>query len=71
MWITIQVEYEPVDPLANKQLLEQYLSAAQHRNFRRDETISEFKNPYIESLRILTDRIKEFNAKFIGDKFGL
>ena len=39
--------------------------------FRRDETISAFGNPYTDSLQILTDRIREFNAKFIRDKSGL
>ena len=37
----------------------------------RDETISSFENPYIDCLQILTDRIREFNAKFIRDKSGL
>ena len=63
MWMTVQVEYKPVNPLANKQPFEQYLSAAPTRMFRRDETTSAFGNPYIDSLRILTDRIREFNAK--------
>ena len=39
--------------------------------FRRDGTITAFENPYIDFLRILTDRIREFNAKFIRDKSGL
>ena len=68
VWMTVQVEYEPVNPLANKQTFEQYLSDAPTRMFRRDETISAFENPYIDSHQILTDRIKEFNAKFIRDK---
>ena len=70
VWMTIQVEYEPVNPFANKQPFKQYLSAAPTRMFRRDEAISAFKNPYNDSLQILTDRIKEFNAKFIRDKSG-
>ena len=69
--MTVLVKYEPVNPLANKQPFEQYLSAAPTRMFRRDETVSAFANPYIESLQILTDRIREFNAKFIRDKSGL
>ena len=69
--MTVQVEYEPVNPLAKNQPFEQYLSAAPTRMVRRDETISAFENPYIDSLRILTDRIREFNAKFIRDKSGL
>ena len=71
VWMTVQVEYEPVNHLANKQPFEQYLSAAPTRMFRRDETTSAFGNPYIDSFRILTDRIIEFNAKFIRDKNGL
>ena len=70
VWITIQVEYDPVNPLADKQPFEQFLSAAPTRIFRRDGPITAFTNPYIDSLRILTDRIREFNAKFIRDKFG-
>ena len=69
--MTVQVEYEPVNPLANKQPFEQYLSAAPTRMFRRDDTTSAFGNPYIDSFQILTDRIREFNAKFIRDKSGL
>ena len=69
--MTVQVEYEPVNPLVNKQPFEQYLSASPTRMFRRDETTSTFENPYIDSLRILTDRIRVFNAKFIRDKSGL
>ena len=70
VWMTVQVEYEPVNPLANKQHFEQYLSAAPTRMFRRDETISAFGNPYIDSVRILTNRIREVNAKLIRDKSG-
>ena len=69
--MTVQVEYEPVNPLANKQPFEQYLSAAPTRMFSRDGTISALGNPYIDSLQILTDRIREFNAKYIRDKSGL
>ena len=45
LWMTVQVEYEPVNPLANKQPFEQYLSAAPTRMFRRDKTTSAFENP--------------------------
>ena len=38
---------------------------------KRDGTVSFFANPYIDCLQILTDRIREFNAKFIRDKSGL
>ena len=71
VWMTVQVEYEPINPLAIKQSFEQYLSAAPTRMFKRDGTISAFGNPYIDYLRILTDRIKKFNEKFIRDKSGL
>ena len=70
-WMTIQVEYEPVNPLANKQPFEQYLSAAPTRMFKRDGPFSAFTNPYINTLHILKDRIREFDAKFIKDKSGL
>ena len=69
--MTVQVEYEPVNLLANKQPFEQNLSAAPTRMFNRNGTISLFGNPYIDSIRILTDRIKMFNAKFIREKSGL
>ena len=71
VWMTVQVEYEPVNPLSNKQPFEQYLSAAPTRMFKHDGTISAFENSYSDSLRILTDHIREFNAKFIRDKSGL
>ena len=71
VWMIVQVEYEPVNPLTNKQPVEQYVSASATRMFRRDETISAFGNPSIDTLHILTDRIREFNAKFIRDKSGL
>ena len=68
--MTVQVEYEPVNPLTNKMTLEQYLSAAPTRFSRRDGTIFAFANLYADSLRILTDRIREFYAKLIRDKSG-
>ena len=71
VWMTVQVEYEPVNPLANKQPLKQYFSAAPTRMFKRDETVSDFGNLYIDALHILTDSIRKFNAKFIRDKSGL
>ena len=70
VWMIVQVEYEVINPLANQQPFEQYLSAAPTRMFRRDEKISGFANPYIDNLRILTDRIRKFNAKFIRDMSG-
>ena len=39
--------------------------------FLRDGPILAFANPYIDSLQILTNQIREFNAKFILDKSGL
>ena len=57
VWMTFQVEYEPINPLANKQPFEQYLSAAPTRMLRRDEKIFGFANTYIYNLRILRDRI--------------
>ena len=71
VWMTIQVEYEPVNPLANKQPFEKYLSAPPTRIFRRDGLFSAFTHLYIKNLRILTDRMREFNVKFIRDKSGL
>ena len=68
VWMTLLVEYEPVNPLANKVSFELYRNAAPTRIFRRDGTVSAFANLYVDSLRILTDRIREFNAKFIRDK---
>ena len=71
VWMTVQVEYEPVNLLANKEPFEQYLSAAPTRIFQRNGPVSGFANLYIDSFRILTDQIREFNAKFIRDKSGL
>ena len=68
--MTVQVVYEPVNPLANKMPFEHYLSAAPSCIFKHDGTISAFENPYIDSLQFLTDRIKGFNAKFIRVKSG-
>ena len=45
MWLTVQVDYKPVNPLANKQPFEEYLSAAPTRMFKREGTISAFGNP--------------------------
>ena len=69
--VTVQVAYEPVKPMANKEPFKQYLSAARTRIFRSDKPVTATTNPYIDSLRILTDQIKEFNAKFIRDKSAL
>ena len=71
VWITVQVTYVPVKSMANKEPFEQYLSAAPTRIFQSDGPVTATENLYIYSLRILTNRIKEFNAKFILDKSGL
>ena len=71
MWVTVQVAYEPIKPMANNEPFEQYLSAAPTQIFRFDGPFTATANPYINCLRILTDRIKKFNAKFIRDKSGL
>ena len=71
VWMTVQVEYEPVNPTASKQPFDQYLSATPTRIFKSEEPLTPSKNPYIDSLRILTNRIREFNAKYIRDKSGL
>ena len=71
VWMTVQVGYDPVNSLANKRPFEQYLSAEPTRMFMRNETLNALQNPYIYFLQILTDRIREFNAKFICDKSGL
>ena len=69
--MTVMVKYEPVNFMANKHPFEQYLSAAPTCMFRRDGTISAFANPYIDFVRILTDRIRDFNAKIMREKSGL
>ena len=57
--------------MTKKQRFEQYMSAALTRMIKRDGKVSAFAIPYIDFLRILTDRIREFNAKFIRDKSSL
>ena len=52
VWMTVQVKYEPVNPMANKKLCEQYLSAAPTRIFKSDETTYALGYPYIDSLLI-------------------
>ena len=72
VWITVQVQYEPTKPESDKrQAFDQYLSATPTRIFKREGSITTAPNLYTDSFRILTDRIKEFNAKFIKDKSGL
>ena len=71
--MTGQVKYEPVNPMANKQPFVQYLSATPTRIFRiyGPRFSHPFLKPYIDSPRILTDRISKFNAKYIRDKSNL
>ena len=38
VWMSVLVQYEPVNPVANKQPVEQYLSDAPTRMLRRDKT---------------------------------
>ena len=72
VWITILVQYEPTKPESDKrQAFEQYLSAIPTRIFKRQGSISTSPNLYTDSLQILTERIKEYNAKFIRDKSAL
>ena len=71
MWMTAQVEYEPVNPLANKQSFKQYLSASPTRIFKRDEPDNPFqKTSYIDLLLIITDQIRESNANYLRDESG-
>ena len=70
MRMTVQVKSEPVNPLATKQTFEYYLSAPPTRMLWLVETISAFENPYVDFMQIITDRIREFKAKFICDKSG-
>lgn len=69
--MTVNSEYEQVNPLANKQPFEQYLSALLTRIFWRDETFTAYDNQYIVSFSRLIDQIKKFNEKFIKDKSAL
>ena len=72
VWITVQVQYEPTKLESDKrQAFDQYLSATPTRIFKLDRPITIVTNQYTDSLRILTDRIKELNTKFIWDKSGL
>ena len=50
--MTVQVEYEHVNPMANKQRFEQYLSAASTRIFRRERTFITLENLYIYFFQI-------------------
>ena len=50
VWMTVQVEYEAVNLMANKQPFEHYLSAAPTRIYRRDRTVTTLGNLYIDSI---------------------
>ena len=69
--MTVQVEYKPVNPITNNQPFEQYLSASPTRIFRVDGPLTPSKHHYVDSLQILTNQIRESNAKYIRDKSGL
>ena len=69
--MTLQVKYEPVNPITNKLPFEQYLSDAPTCIFRSDKPISAIANLYIDSVQILTDPIEKFNAKLFRDKSGV
>ena len=51
VWMTVLVEYEPINPMANNKPFEQYLSAAPTRMCRRDETISAISNPILTTFK--------------------
>ena len=57
--------------MANKHQFEQYLSAALTLRLARGGKVNAIANPYNDCLRILTDRMNEFNEKYICDKSGL
>ena len=71
--MTVQVRYEPAipDDYDERHGFTQFLSETATRFFRRDGPINGYANSYTDVLRILTDRIKQHNAKFIRDKSGL
>ena len=72
VWITVLVQYEPTKPESDRrQAFEQYLSATQTRIFKLQNSIASTPNLYTDSIKILTERIKEYNAKFIRDNSGL
>ena len=49
VWIKVQGKCEPVHHFANKQPVEQYLSASPTRIFMCDEIFLTFKNHYVDS----------------------
>ena len=73
LWITVLVRYEPANPLDDPERhgFDQYLSAPATRVFRREGIVNLWESPYADDLRLLTERIKIHNAKFIREKSGL
>ena len=70
--MTLLVHYEPVNPNDETHKgFDAYLSAPPTRIFKRFGIVNGWGNPYRFVLGILTDRIKEINAKFIREKSGL
>ena len=68
----IKVHYEPVNPNDETHKgFDAYLGAPPTRIFKRFGIVNGWGNPYRFALGILTDRIKELNAKFIREKSGL
>ena len=72
VWMSVLVVYEPANIRDDKrEEFQQYLSSAPTRLSKLDGPVTGFKNPYIQSVKVLTERIKQHNAKFIRDKSGL
>jgi hypothetical protein len=70
--MTLQVHYESVNPWDDHyKEFDQYLSSPATRIFKLDGIVNGWENPYEYSLRLLTQRINDLNAKFIRDKSGL
>jgi hypothetical protein len=70
-WITVEVHYEPVNPREDKhKKFDKYLSAPATRIFKIDGVVNGWVNPYEESLQRLSERINDYNSKFIRDKSG-
>ena len=70
--MTVLVHYEPVNPNDETHKgFDAYLRAPPIRIFKRFGIVNGYRNPYTFALGILTDRIKELNAKFIREKSGL
>ena len=71
-WMVLQVHYEPVNPNdETHQGFDAYLSAAPTRIFKRFGIVNGWENPYKTDISILTERIKQVNARFIKYTSGL